>query len=779
MENEEKGFTFLGSTPDSHAMPEGGLSFLTEDQVNRPQMSGSEIASDVGKTALAKGAQGLAGTVLGGPASVLSFMGKDVPEAVRNTYNRGLETFDVISPDEREARNAQPNILFAGPQNEEQQKGLMSPWNKDTPTYKGVVETVKRRAPELGAPVLAYEPVSDVAKTVGSGVEMATQGVPGAVRTAPSRMLTNFGAGAGSEALGLYNEGEDLEGVARIAGALGGAGAVGGISNVIKSTMLPSGAKDALATALANDLARGGKNSGMTIEQIREAINSGAPMSVYDMAGPETRKLLGRYAEIIPDQEKIRDFNTFLRERAASSSDRVQQTFKMASSGQPVDAVALTKATEAAGQITRDNVYALARAEPAAAAIHPVTIGADLIDRPIMQKAMRDAEINGQNAPQWNIVPPKNTPAVSPTPTGVLDASGQPIMTQGSAAVSTPGNLSYWDQVKRELDAKIKVAKNSGETSDLAALEATRADLVNKLDAIVPAYNRARDIASETFQAASAPEAGYNFVGTTGQFRLRDLKDALAKYTPEQKELFEIGAISRISEMAGTNIKSLTNKMMNDSNFQNSLKMALTENNFNILKGKVLSENIIRNTQEIQFLQTGGMSAKSAGLFTGAASFGTEALLSALAGGSFGSVRGAAIGAGVGAGTAATKYVLSASERNLARKVLPLAMSQKPSDIAEFGKLVSGASNINRLFNKINNALAVAVQGAQRTYASKEGEQRPGHARGGKVGHQHLVDRLMRMAEQAKKASNASTEPLLNAPDEAVIKALDIAQRHI
>ena len=57
--------------------------------------------------------------------------------------------------------------------------------------------------------------------------------------------------------------------------------------------------------------------------------------------------------------------------------------------------------------------------------------------------------------------------------------------------------------------------------------------------------------------------------------------------------------------------------------------------------------------------------------------------------------------------------------------------------------------------------------------------ERSSHAKGGAVGHQHLVDRLMRMAEQAKKASNASTEPLLNAPDEAVIKALDIAQRHI
>jgi len=52
---------------------------------------------------------------------------------------------------------------------------------------------------------------------------------------------------------------------------------------------------------------------------------------------------------------------------------------------------------------------------------------------------------------------------------------------------------------------------------------------------------------------------------------------------------------------------------------------------------------------------------------------------------------------------------------------------------------------------------------------------------GGKVqsGHQHLVDRLFRLGEQAKKTEKAHTEPLLNLPDETVAKALDVAQRAI
>lgn len=58
---------------------------------------------------------------------------------------------------------------------------------------------------------------------------------------------------------------------------------------------------------------------------------------------------------------------------------------------------------------------------------------------------------------------------------------------------------------------------------------------------------------------------------------------------------------------------------------------------------------------------------------------------------------------------------------------------------------------------------------------------RVGRAAGGKVGggQKHLVDRLMGLADQAKKSTDNSTKPLLNAPDEAIVKALRVANQAI
>jgi len=61
-------------------------------------------------------------------------------------------------------------------------------------------------------------------------------------------------------------------------------------------------------------------------------------------------------------------------------------------------------------------------------------------------------------------------------------------------------------------------------------------------------------------------------------------------------------------------------------------------------------------------------------------------------------------------------------------------------------------------------------------------QDREHHASGGKVDgdlHEKLVQRLMNMTKQAKKVSDKTTEPLLNAPDEAIVKALGVAQEAI
>ena len=45
--------------------------------------------------------------------------------------------------------------------------------------------------------------------------------------------------------------------------------------------------------------------------------------------------------------------------------------------------------------------------------------------------------------------------------------------------------------------------------------------------------------------------------------------------------------------------------------------------------------------------------------------------------------------------------------------------------------------------------------------------------------HEQLVNHLMTRAKQAKRATDNTTKPLLNAPDEAIVKALDVAQQAI
>jgi len=56
---------------------------------------------------------------------------------------------------------------------------------------------------------------------------------------------------------------------------------------------------------------------------------------------------------------------------------------------------------------------------------------------------------------------------------------------------------------------------------------------------------------------------------------------------------------------------------------------------------------------------------------------------------------------------------------------------------------------------------------------------RMGRASGGKVNAEGHADRLVAMAEKAKHNLGKETKPLLNAPDEHIAKALEIANRHI
>ena len=123
----------------------------------------------------------------------------------------------------------------------------------------------------------------------------------------------------------------------------------------------------------------------------------------------------------------------------------------------------------------------------------------------------------------------------------------------------------------------------------------------------------------------------------------------------------------------------------------------------------------------------------------------------------------------------ATDWALSGGVRDKALQILQEArqdpvLMQKLMAKPDPRMVESAFSEQNK-----NNMLRAAVQGERR------GSEKPGYARGGKVGSQKavLVKRMMDLAEKAKKEVSKNTEPLLNAPDEAIVKALHVANQAI
>ena len=92
---------------------------------------------------------------------------------------------------------------------------------------------------------------------------------------------------------------------------------------------------------------------------------------------------------------------------------------------------------------------------------------------------------------------------------------------------------------------------------------------------------------------------------------------------------------------------------------------------------------------------------------------------------------------------------------------------------------MQGVEAYRRQQNNLPGKLLAPLAGPITGSFAKGG--RIGRASGGKVKKnvQHLVDRLMNLAEQAKRSTDNNTKPLLDAPDASIVKALRVANEAI
>jgi hypothetical protein len=737
----------------------------------------TDIKRDILESAKTQAAKTIPGIIAGGIGSTEEALLKDIPTFARNAYNYGREKLDYISPNEKERLNTEPLYRNETPA---QEAGRMSPLG--SPTYKGVTDFMKEYGKQNEVPLLTREPETHYGKMAQEATEMGLQSAVGPMKGIVGRIASGAGSGAASEALGQYYEGKPEEPFARIAGVFGGGYLANKVTNAVRAVAPGITAQQQLAEAISRDMLLGqGK---MTPQQVEEAIAAGKPITILDMAGPNTMRLIESNPDLSRQNlSKIGDLNKFLDARDAGTFERtkgkVSQIFD-----RDVDAIDLTKDIERAGKLERDRVYEIARdtqKNPLADNLFS-HLFSDITDRPVVRSAMADAEEQAKNLPGYNIRPPKaGTPErITPVNTGVVDEYGAPIIRQNvtPAVEEVPGNLQYWDQVKRSLDREIALGQRANDPSRVAAAQEAKSKLVARLDAAVEDYKNARDVASETFKAASAPEAGYKFFGNMNDFKRSEIKDVWSKYNDAQKELFGQGFAHRLIEDTAKNPDGMIAKF-NNPQFRDRAKMVLGEEKFNALHGHVIGEGLMRDAERINLGKVA--SPTSAGVATTGAITAIDAIHSIIHNQTYDPTHlgpTAAIGVGVAAG----KYFFDAMERRVADKLIPLVTSTDPADAARFARLVTEHPLSAHVFSKLTNAIRNAANVAEEQFRNQPQEpDRTARKSGGRVerNHEADADKLITLAERAKKFHQKATEPLLNLSDNTVAKALQVANQQI
>lgn len=758
-------------------MPSGPLRFIKPEPPKPPptpeqrQEEAIGMGKDIGMSMLAEAGRSIPSMLRGAAGSTERIVGYDLPKLGRDLAISGLERADMLSPAEAEARREAP--LFGRELTPEQKAGNVSPYFGQ-PTFKGTREELKARPELFGTqlPLLAREPETPAGKIGEEAVMGGVTGLPGAVRTMAGRVLTGAAAGAAGEAAGQATKGQENEPFWRLVSALGG----GFLGAKAANTLLPAAAaRDEIADALLRDQSTGQLR--MTPEQIRQAISEGRPVTLTDMAGPETMLLMQKKAGTSAlNQTRLQQFNADMAERAGQSGDRIEQTVSSAI-GRPVDADAFSQLKREQGNTTRNIVFNLARSNPNADAI-PTGVLRDLMRTPSMQEAMRRADISAEELTRFNIKAVQSIPAIPSveskiiqTPQGLRMQQGSP----GQPAQIIDGNLSYWHKVDQKLGDMIEKAKRDGENTLASEYNATRNELRERLYKVVPEYKAALGVSRRTFQGQDAPEAGFNFAQSLftakqNPFTRGEVKREFQSMPPENQEALRVGVAHFISQKAlGGNIAPLANKFRNDKNFQRDMRTVLGEDRYYQIAGSVMAEDVLRRIPQMS-PAAGGMTAGTAGVAAGLSAAAIDNLPNIIqmqAALPPETITKALIAAGIGA---AGKGMYAAADRRVANAMMPMVLSKDPDQVAQLARLVEENAVARRVFNRMNTTLATAYDQHQRTMEREE--QRPARATGGAVN-------LKALAKSAKDHVTSSTEKLLGTDDETVAKALEVANRHI
>jgi hypothetical protein len=576
--------------------------------------------------------------------------------------------------------------------------GALKYWTGDAEAKKRYEEATKRER-ELNKTAEEQHPVASVGGNI-AGAVLLPIGAAGQAATLPGRMAA--GAGVGAALGGAAGVGEGVGAVDSISrGAVGAAagGALGGVAPAAIEGVV-RGAR-AVAQPVANAY-RGVRNvddeaarrvvtalerdrgidpeatQRLTPNEYATNVQSGGPATIMDIGGEQTRALARSAANTSPEGRAV--INRTINDRFEGQTGRV--TGWLRNTFHYPDAPAQQEALEQTARTVNRANYARSMREGDREIFSPELDR--LMGSPAMVEAMKKASVSGKDR--------AITQGLGAMRQGVTVENGVVTFTKGKSGAPTYPNLAFWDATKKELDDAASAAARAGRRGEAGVLGDLARTLRGELDQAVPSYARARAGAAHFFDAENALEAGQNFVGKN--MTSADARRALAQMTPQERQLFQDGFVSRFTETLNAvgDRRSILNKIGDSPAAREKLNVALGRARAEELEAGLRVEGIMdlaRNA--VQGNSTTARQLAELGLAGGAYGF---------SGGGINPFTdpGAVVNAAIVYGAARGRNVIN---ERLSRRVAEMLVSNDPQIILRGVRTIARNQN---LFNSLRSA---------------------------------------------------------------------------
>jgi len=327
----------------------------------------------------------------------------------------------------------------------------------------------------------------------------------------PGKAVTAAGIGAGTGAAsgaGTAAPGERLQGagVGAALGAVTGAAvpAIGAGIGRLASRM--SGSRDAASESAQGAVRRGLRQQGLTDEQAAARLQEMGPdASVADVMGTRGDKLMFQAAST-PGGRASQMVDDFLEGRVSGELGRLKGKIQQITGNQKQYLQTLDELAEQRKQLSAP-LYEEARS-------------AQLQMTPGLQSAVKRLSA-----------------------TGALRKAAKKARLDGDEVDENVLDVKRLDYAKRALDDDIGIKVRAGKRDEVAQLTRIKNDLLQEMDAQVPAYQKARQVFSGIKEIENATEQGAKFLRGETDIGAREF----AKLTDAQKEGFKIGAMRALN----------------------------------------------------------------------------------------------------------------------------------------------------------------------------------------------------------------------------------------